>query len=501
MIKKICIFSSFSERETLDSYIKLYIEELLKYHDKVILVTNKRNLNNEVYTYLKSIGVELFLVENEGLDFGMWYKVLKTLDIKTIERLSLVNDSCFLIRTLDGLFKWVDNNLFDYSGISDSTYSNKHIQSYFLVIKKPAIQTVFEYFMVNGIINGKLEVISVYEIGLSKHLMELGFKIGSMFDCNSYEASNNSNITLFSVNKMIEGGCPTIKKKVAMCSFSSEDYNTLVINEYKFNYDYKSLVEQHTNLELSYIDSLPWYTREKLAIWQIFFDDNSFSCLDKGLIPYDNRNNLTLFFEGEVIIDVYDNQKERWKKSDYVGVLSWRFKEKTNLTYELIANHIRNSKSNVDIYNLLPISYDGFNSPFSEVGFLNTRSICKIIDKHNLFPFKLHGYNSNGTTKFRSFCNYYICKPEIFEDFVNNYFKKLFMWLQTCNDPDLLNDLRIMITHRGQLYPIHPFLMEGLFECYVEYKQCSFERILTKIDDTPIEITPTILIKKALNSI
>jgi len=232
-----------------------------------------------------------------------------------------------------------------------------------------------------------------------------------------------------------------------------------------------------------------------LSIWQIFYDYTSFSKLDKDFIPYDNTNEITLFFESDIISKIHKTHKELWSKSDYVGVLSWRFKEKTNLTGQLIKEHIKNNK-NIDIYNLTPTIYDSFHSPYSKHGFGNVYSICEIIDKHDLFPFKLTGHDS--LDEFKNFCNFFICKPKIFDDFVKNYLNKLMIWLQTCTDEKLLIELKKMVNHRG-LYPIHPFIMEGLLECYVIYKGYTYERIVNDIKDNEKEIISQkkFLIKKS----
>lgn len=243
-------------------------------------------------------------------------------------------------------------------------------------------------------------------------------------------------------------------------------------------------------------------TVSTLAIWQIYYNQLSRDTLDKGFIPYDNTDKLTLFFENEAIIDVHNKYRNIWNKADYVGVLSWRLKEKTNLTHHIISNHINNADKKADIYNLMPSMYDSFHSAYSIYGYKPTQAICKIIDSKRLFPFSLYGHDS--LDRFKNFCNYFVCKPEIFDDFVVNYLGKLFTWLQTCNDNDLLVALRTMVFHRNQPYPIHTFLLEGLFECYVIYKGYSYDRILVDESVNNIEEIKNenfVLIKKALNAI
>ena len=79
-IKKVAIFASFSLKSILEPYIEYYLENLKKNFDTVILVTNNRELDKSVFTFLSGMNIELFQVTNEGFDFGMWQKVLFALN-------------------------------------------------------------------------------------------------------------------------------------------------------------------------------------------------------------------------------------------------------------------------------------------------------------------------------------------------------------------------------------------------------------------------------------
>lgn len=233
----------------------------------------------------------------------------------------------------------------------------------------------------------------------------------------------------------------------------------------------------------------------RLSIFQPHFDQHSKACLDSGFIPYDNTNLVTLFFENDVLLDVFYNKKETWENADYVGVLSWRFKEKTGLTSADIMRYI-SSTPKKNVYSLTPADYENkFKNIFSEAGFGNIQEICKIIDKKNIFPFKLYKYNPY---PYNTFCNFWLATPEIFADYIENYVVKMHDFLLNCNDPDFQKQVKIMIQHRGGLYPIHAFMMEGLFECYAHYKQYSFAKIQEKLIP---DITPEVPIQSIANDI
>jgi hypothetical protein len=215
----------------------------------------------------------------------------------------------------------------------------------------------------------------------------------------------------------------------------------------------------------------------RFKIWQIFYDKNSERYLDPGFIPYDNSKNNTIYYENSVIIDICKNYKYSWLYSDYVGVLSWRFREKTGLDFEYIKKTISNSDDRKDVYSMSPPMFNNSKSQYSVGGFHDLYDLCKLIDNHNLFPFKLAGYDSEFCKDMKCFCNYFICKPEIFNDYVENYLYKFYEFMQTCEDPEIVNILKTITRHRNKDFNVHPFLMEGLFECYVSYKGYSYEYI------------------------
>ncbi len=478
---KVCLFSSYSKASTIDNYVIFYLEELIRFHDEVVFITNERDV---CITPLEGLGVKVVFVKNEGFDFGMWSKVMATMNSDKVDRLTLVNDSCILVKGLGDFFNWEKNNGFDYSGMTNSVDHSYHIQSYFLVVKHQAVKAVFDFFKTRTYSSKEIdEIVMDYEIGLSKHLILNKFKIGALYDFHKYHTPKKTNISIYAAKELLDDGCPLIKKKVAINSFRSDERWVIKNSGYDFSFDYKKYIQEECGLSKKVVKKLFDITKvdesiSKLAIWQIYYNDEGLKVLDKKFLPYDNRGKTTMFFENEVISDVHKNQKDIWIDSEYVGVVSWRFSDKTQLFGEDIQTFIDKQKIKKDVYSMLPPSTKGFPSPFSEKGFGHIYKICNIIDEHNLFPFKVSRFSSEG--KCKVFCNYFLCKPEIFDDYVNNYLNKLLIWFQTCQDEKLLYYMRLMISHRGKMNPVHPFIAEGLFECYIDYKGYSYGYIENK---------------------
>jgi hypothetical protein len=144
----ICLFCSYSEDNYIKNYIKFWLESLLKFNDKVILITNERQLDKNSINFLNKIGVELVMTENKGWDFGLWYEGLKSIDIDKCSSLSLINDSTILFGDLDDFYKKSES--YDYFGMTDSYELTYHIQSYMMVIRNKSVKDLYEYFMKNG---------------------------------------------------------------------------------------------------------------------------------------------------------------------------------------------------------------------------------------------------------------------------------------------------------------------------------------------------------------
>jgi hypothetical protein len=91
-MKSICFFSSYFSGTQIPYHVKFYIEELTHYFTNVILLTNKKQLNNTELEYLSSKNIQLRLYDNEGMDFGMWHKALIEFDKSDYDKIGLIND-------------------------------------------------------------------------------------------------------------------------------------------------------------------------------------------------------------------------------------------------------------------------------------------------------------------------------------------------------------------------------------------------------------------------
>ena len=85
-----------------------------------------------------------------------------------------------------------------------------------------------------------------------------------------------------------------------------------------------------------------------MKIYQLYYADSCLPQLQEGFVPRKNNNPdpNSLYRENLDIIDIYYN--EDWRKEDYIGLVSWRFFEKTGLTYNDIARALDISVKTVE---------------------------------------------------------------------------------------------------------------------------------------------------------
>ncbi|MEO8761221.1 MAG: glycosyltransferase family 2 protein [Bacteroidia bacterium] len=220
-MKSICFFCSYSTSTTIANYIQYYLKELAKHFTQVVFITNEKTLSVESLSFLEKNKIELLFVENEGYDFGMWYKGMLKYNAENYDRVGLVNDSCILFKPLDAYFNWLDKQELDYAGMVDSIEFAYHIQSFFLILNKKAIEPAFSFFKQHGLHNDREDVIKIYELGLCKHIQQQGLKVGV------WQITQGANPSLYAAEKMIRNGYPLIKKKILFNSFSAIEYNII----------------------------------------------------------------------------------------------------------------------------------------------------------------------------------------------------------------------------------------------------------------------------------
>ena len=208
----VCIISCYFKGTIIPDYLKKYILELSTYCSKVIIVTtNKVLLNLFNRSLFKQNNLEVFFVKNEGYDFGMWYKVLKNMDIHSFDSLLLTNDSCVLINPLDNFASWYLKQDAEYIGLVSSNESIYHYQSYFHIFKGKAIEVLMTKFNKEGFKSNYQEVVNKYELDMLTYLSSRNVKSNVLFDEGK---KTDLNPMFFCVDRLLEHKIPIVKRQL-----------------------------------------------------------------------------------------------------------------------------------------------------------------------------------------------------------------------------------------------------------------------------------------------
>ena len=153
----------------------------------------------------------------------MWRHALSELDLSVVDELVLANSSVFgPIYPLAPIFEQMAERDCDFWGMTDSFEIRWHVQSYFLVIKRRALQSsAFSQFF-DAVLpyRDKDQVIRSYELGLTRFLREHGLKPDAFVPMASWLRSplrrahvcaKRRNATLYYPLQLISAGMPLVK--------------------------------------------------------------------------------------------------------------------------------------------------------------------------------------------------------------------------------------------------------------------------------------------------
>jgi hypothetical protein len=278
-MKTICFFASYFQTNDIPYYITVYLTELNKQFDEVVLLTSQKNITEKSIQFLKNENIKLQIEENEGFDFGLWYHAFLKYNVDLYDKIALVNDSCILFKSLDDFISWSNNNTADFQGMTKSNAISPHLQSYFILLNQNAIKNTKEYFNKHKLLKHISDVIITYEVGLSKFLLSKGLSMSPFVDNNSYNGEFSP--YYYCVDYHLEKGIPLIKKKILFSSYRKEELFTLARMNFNINVDfYIRLIKKYNsnllftfeNVLISENNTLTVFDRFKYNITRILIN-------------------------------------------------------------------------------------------------------------------------------------------------------------------------------------------------------------------------------------
>lgn len=206
----------------------------------------------------------------------------------------------------------------------------------------------------------------------------------------------------------------------------------------------------------------------KFTVYGIIYHDKK-----TEFFPYFNTFKTKLHrFESNPVIDIVDSRLGDMGLSEMLGILSWRFTEKTGITKTKLYTHLGSLPESVDVVNCSPLLPAKINfMDWSDEGHIGIKAMIQSCCDHVGMP-----YNNN--CQHVIYANHFIAKKYIYDDYVQYVLKPCLellegdMWEQV-NKPagyTRAMDAEKLKKFTGlDFYNYVPFIMERMFMLYVDY--------------------------------
>jgi len=221
-MKRIAFYAHYDGKDEVKRYVLFALERLRELCNEVVFVSTSRLRESEL-NKIRPYTTSTLFRENAGFDFSMWKDALAFIDTSAVDELILTNSSILgPLYPLLPIFERMGNDPCDFWGMTDTYQICWHIQSYFLVFKKSAIQSpVFRQFFDTVLpFRDKFQTIRSYEVALAPYLEENGLKsatfvpMGSLFGSEIRAARiqrKRENATLSYPVALLKAGMPYVK--------------------------------------------------------------------------------------------------------------------------------------------------------------------------------------------------------------------------------------------------------------------------------------------------
>lgn len=219
--KRYLIYVIFEDQKDIQEYKYLFLDHLAKFADKVLIISNSQ-LNDCDMRHLSRYG-EVCIRENKGYDTAAFrYGILEAYpDLTTdFSELILANDTSIgPIADFSQMFDEMDAKKLDFWGVTfgeeqdDITgynrynYIPKHLQSYFLAIRRNMFldPQFLKYWENLTQTDSREEAIGKHETVFTKYFSDLGYRY------DAYVRENSDSAMYIHPLKMLKLGVPLIK--------------------------------------------------------------------------------------------------------------------------------------------------------------------------------------------------------------------------------------------------------------------------------------------------
>jgi len=184
--RKVAIFLHWDRRGTVHDYVLHYLEALRRAGYEILFVSNAPRLSEEDWQRVTPLCAVMLRRRNRGHDFGAFRDAVLDLQdrLPSLDRLIIANDSVYgPLQDLGPLLARCDVGEASVWGVTDSWDRSYHLQSYFLVFKREALQNpaFLSFWRQVRLVPSRSWVIRKYEIGLTQAMMKARLRCSALF--------------------------------------------------------------------------------------------------------------------------------------------------------------------------------------------------------------------------------------------------------------------------------------------------------------------------------
>ena len=182
-MNRLTLFAHYDAETQVKAYILVHLKALKELGGQIHFVSNSPLPTQEIEKVAPFVDRTL-LLENRGLDFGMWADALEGLDLSPFDEV-LLTSSCVYgpISPLEPTFQWMDSSPCDFWDMTESRQIAPRLHTFSLVFRKQVFSSpAFRKFSQSILPSrSKLHVVHAYELGLTVFQQENGFNCAAAF--------------------------------------------------------------------------------------------------------------------------------------------------------------------------------------------------------------------------------------------------------------------------------------------------------------------------------
>jgi lipopolysaccharide biosynthesis protein len=221
-MNRVVLFAHFDQQNEVKGYILHHLEALGRLTPRIVFVSTSA-LDEGERAKLRPLVETVLLKDNTGMDFGMWRHALERVDLAGCDELVLVNSSVFgPLFPLEPIFERMSADPCDFWGMTDNFEHVWHLQSYFLVFKRPVLESPSLRLFFGSVLAYRTitNIILSYEVGLTSYLKDNGFQGAAFAPIDAWapkalrrkmDRERMWNPTLFHPERVLAQGMPYVK--------------------------------------------------------------------------------------------------------------------------------------------------------------------------------------------------------------------------------------------------------------------------------------------------